>query len=43
MTSSKQLMQRVVDAGGPLAKHVKELYIDYQPPEWHFALVSDVG
>jgi purine nucleosidase len=29
--SSKQLMQRVVDAGGPLAKHVKQLYIDFQP------------
>jgi inosine-uridine nucleoside N-ribohydrolase len=30
--SSKQLMQRVVDAGGPLAKHVKDLYIDFQAP-----------
>jgi purine nucleosidase len=29
--STKQLMQRVVDAGGPLAKHVKDLYIDFQP------------
>jgi len=29
--SSKQLMQRVVDAGGPLANHVKQLYIDFQP------------
>jgi inosine-uridine nucleoside N-ribohydrolase len=30
--SSKQLMQRIVDAGGPLANHVKRLYIDFQPP-----------
>jgi purine nucleosidase len=30
--SSRQLMQRIVDAGGPLAKHVKQLYIDFQPP-----------
>ena len=30
--SSKELMQRVVDAGGPLAKHVKDLYIDFQAP-----------
>lgn len=30
--SSKQLMQRIVDAGGPLANHVKQLYIDFQPP-----------
>ena len=30
--SSKQLMQRIVDAGGPLANHVKKLYIDFQPP-----------
>jgi len=29
--SSKQLMQRIVDAGGPLANHVKQLYIDFQP------------
>ena len=25
-------MQRVVDAGGPLANHVKQLYIDFEPP-----------
>jgi len=30
--SSKELMQRVVDSGGPLAKHVKQLYVDFQPP-----------
>jgi purine nucleosidase len=30
--SSRELMQRVVQAGGPLANHVKQLYIDFQPP-----------
>ena len=30
--SSKQLMQRIVDAGGLLANHVKQLYVDFQPP-----------
>lgn len=30
--SSRQLMQRVVDAGGPLASHIKQMYLDYQPP-----------
>ncbi|HTV59487.1 MAG TPA: nucleoside hydrolase [Verrucomicrobiae bacterium] len=30
--SSRALMQRVVDAGGPLAAHVKRLYLDFQPP-----------
>ena len=30
--SSKSLMQRVVDAGGPLANHFKQLYLDYQSP-----------
>lgn len=29
---SRQLMQRVVDAGGPLAEHVKKLYLEFQPP-----------
>jgi purine nucleosidase len=29
--SSRQLMQRVVDAGGPLANHVKQLYLDFEP------------
>ncbi len=31
--SSKELMQRVVNAGGPLANHVKDLYINFQAPE----------
>ncbi len=30
--SSPQLMQRVVDAGGPLAAYVKKFCIDYHPP-----------
>ncbi|HUO33400.1 MAG TPA: nucleoside hydrolase [Candidatus Acidoferrum sp.] len=30
--SSRQLMQRIVDAGGPLADHVKQMYLDFQPP-----------
>jgi len=30
--SSRELMQRVVDAGGPLAEHVKRLYLDYTAP-----------
>lgn len=30
--SSERLMRRVVAAGGPLANHVKHLYLDYQPP-----------
>jgi inosine-uridine nucleoside N-ribohydrolase len=30
--SSEQLMQRVVDAGGPFAEHVRSLYLDYEPP-----------
>ena len=30
--SSEQLMRRVVQAGGPLASHVKANYLDYQPP-----------
>ena len=29
--SSEKLMQRVVDAGGPLASHVKEIYLDSKP------------
>jgi inosine-uridine nucleoside N-ribohydrolase len=46
--SSKNLMQRVVDAGGPLANHVKQLYVDFQPaagttlwsPMWDELLVA---
>jgi len=30
--SSEQLMRRVVQAGGPLARHVKSLYLDVTPP-----------
>ena len=30
--SSERLMRRVVQAGGPLASHVKEMYLDYRPP-----------
>ena len=30
--SSEQLMKRIVDAGGPLANHVKLLYLEYKPP-----------
>ncbi|HZR56587.1 MAG TPA: nucleoside hydrolase [Terriglobales bacterium] len=30
--SNEELMQRVVKAGGPLANHVKNLYLDFQPP-----------
>lgn len=48
--SSKQLMQRVVNAGGPLASHVKQLYIDFEPPAgttlwsamWDELLVADL-
>ena len=29
--SSEQLMRRVVAAGGPFAKHVQRLYLDYEP------------
>jgi len=31
--SSEKLMRRVVDRGGPLADHVKSLYLDYHPPK----------
>ncbi len=31
VTSSRQLMRRIVAAGGPFAEHVQELYLDYQP------------
>ena len=30
--SSEQLMRRVVEAGGPLADHVRKLYVDFKPP-----------
>jgi purine nucleosidase len=30
--SSAELMQRVVKAGGPLASHVKDFYLNFQPP-----------
>jgi inosine-uridine nucleoside N-ribohydrolase len=30
--SSEELMRRVVQKGGPLAGHVKSLYLDYKPP-----------
>jgi purine nucleosidase len=30
--SSRELMQRVVQAGGPLTQHVKSLYLDFKPP-----------
>ena len=30
--SSEQLMRRVVRGGGPLADHVKKMYLEYQPP-----------
>jgi purine nucleosidase len=30
--SSRQLMSRVVQAGGPLVGHVKSLYLDFTPP-----------
>jgi purine nucleosidase len=30
--SSKDLMHRVVEAGGPLAEHVKSSYLDFVPP-----------
>lgn len=30
--SSEKLMRRVVQAGGPLANHVKANYLDYKPP-----------
>jgi len=32
LRSSEQLMRRAVRAGGPLANHLKALYLDYQPP-----------
>ncbi|HMJ23702.1 MAG TPA: nucleoside hydrolase, partial [Terriglobales bacterium] len=32
LRSSEQLMRRAVQAGGPLANHLKALYLDYQPP-----------
>jgi purine nucleosidase len=46
--SSKELMQRVVSAGGPLANHVKQFYVDFQPapgttlwsPMWDELLVA---
>jgi len=31
--SSEKLMQRVADAGGPLANHVKQLYLRAHPPD----------
>ncbi len=30
--SSRELMERVVQAGGPLAEHVKKLYLEFTPP-----------
>jgi inosine-uridine nucleoside N-ribohydrolase len=30
--SSAQLMRRAAEAGGPLAGHLKAMYLDYQPP-----------
>lgn len=30
--SNEQLMQRIVQKGGPLASHVKSLYLDFKPP-----------
>jgi purine nucleosidase len=30
--SSAQLMRRTVQAGGPLARHLQMMYLDYQPP-----------
>jgi purine nucleosidase len=30
--SSTKLMQRIVDGGGPLTKHVQQLYLDAKPP-----------
>jgi len=30
--SSEQLMRRTVQAGGPLADHLKAMYLDYKPP-----------
>jgi purine nucleosidase len=30
--SSERLMRRVVEAGGPLAKHVSQIYLETQPP-----------
>jgi len=30
--SSEQLMRRIVQAGGPLANYVKNLYFNYEPP-----------
>jgi len=31
--SNEALMRRIVQSGGPLSRHVKELYLDYKPPE----------
>lgn len=31
VSSSEQLMRRVVDRGGPFAEHVRSLYLDYEP------------
>lgn len=31
--SSEQLMRRAVRAGGPLASHLKKMYLDFQPPK----------
>jgi inosine-uridine nucleoside N-ribohydrolase len=31
VTSSEQLMRRVVEAGGPFAEHIREFYLDYAP------------
>jgi len=31
--SSEQLMRRAVQAGGPLASHLKKMYLDFQPPK----------
>ena len=31
--SSEQLMRRAVQAGGPLAHHLRQMYLDYQPPK----------
>jgi inosine-uridine nucleoside N-ribohydrolase len=30
--SSQNLMRRVADAGGPLTRHVQQLYLNYPPP-----------
>ena len=31
--SSEALMRRAAEAGGPLAGHLKKMYLDYQPPK----------